>query len=315
MSASGNTLGREGAGVFELKDIEILQDIVRAGGFRAAAQKYGLSQSAISNRVMALEKRLGIQLFDRARRQVRLTPVGRRFLEEALRLVVARDRLVQEVNSADGLSGTIRIGVAETIVHTILSEMLNQLKHLHPRVRFELAVDTSRQLGGALAEDELDVAILLRESVPSGAVAVPLSPQPLGWYRSASAEPPSAPLTLTELASSPIVSFPRGTPPFRELEGILAAPDLPTPDLHASASLSTVTHLVADGFGIGVLPVRLAEAAPFSSKLRELPVVDAARMSALRFVVAYMPERNREAGGEVATIASACDQYDIKNRS
>jgi DNA-binding transcriptional LysR family regulator len=309
------------AGMFELKDVEILQDIVRAGGFRAAAQKYGLSQSAISNRVLALEKRLGIQLFDRGKRQVRLTPVGRRFLEEAQRLSAARDRLVQEITRPGGLSGTIRIGVAETIVHTILSELLNQLKLAHQRVRFELSVDTSRQLGAALADDRLDVVIMLRECVPNGAAVVPLSPQPLGWYESAAASSASGdgfsdtPLGLRDLAARTIVTFPKATPPFRELEAILAAPDLPQPDLHGSASLSTVIHLVADGFGIGVLPVRMAEADPFRSGIRRLRVEEAAVLSALRFVVAYMPERNREVGEEVAAKALACDQSDLEKRS
>lgn len=309
--------------MFELKDVEILQDIVRAGGFRAAAAKYGLSQSAISNRVLALEKRLGIQLFDRGRRQVRLTPVGRRFLEEAQRLSAARDRLIQEITRPGGLSGTIRIGVAETIVHTILSELLNQLKCAHQRVRFELSVDTSRELGLALADDGLDVAIMLRESVPSGAAVVSLQRQPLGWYGAASNKDgedgdkgeTGEPLTLTDLARQTIVSFPKGTPPFRELEGLLAAPDLPPPDLHGSASLSTVLHLVADGFGIGVLPVRIAEADLFRSRIRPLKVVDGARLSALRFVVAYMPDRNREVGEEVAAVARACDQNDLERRS
>ncbi|WP_349358122.1 LysR family transcriptional regulator [Stappia sp.] len=296
--------------MFELKDIEILQDIVRAGGFRAAAQKYGLSQSAISNRVLALEKRLGIQIFDRGRRQVRLTPVGRRFLEEAQRLVAARDRLVQEITRPGGLSGTVRIGVAETIVHTLLSDLLNQLKARHPKVRFELSVDTSRQLSAALADDDLDVAILLSESVPRGAASVPLAPLELGWYEAATRPPRDAAMPVAELARCTIVSFPKATPPFRELESVLAAPDLPPPELHGSASLSTVIHLVADGFGIGVLPERMADAPPFDRQIRALPVAEAARLTPLRFVVAYMPERNREVGAEVAAVAKACDQTD-----
>lgn len=301
--------------MFELKDIEILQDIVRAGGFRAAAQKYGLSQSAISNRVLALEKRLGIQIFDRARRQVRLTPVGRRFLEEAHRLVAARDRLVQEVTRPGGLSGTVRIGVAETIVHTLLSDLLAQLKHAHPKVRFELSVDTSGQLSAALADDELDVAILLRESVPRGAASVALTPLKLGWYGTLDMHLPAEPMSLAELAGHTIVTFPKATPPFRELEALLSAPDLPALELHGSASLSTVIHLVADGFGIGVLPERMAEAEPFGKRIKPLPVVDAAKLANLRFMVAYMPERNAELGAAVASIALACDQGDRSNRS
>ena len=296
--------------MFELKDIVILQDIVRAGGFRAAALKYRLSQSAISNRVLSLEKRLGIQIFDRGRRQVRLTPIGRRFLEEAQRLLAARDRLVQEITRPDGLSGTVRIGVAETIVHTLLSDLLNQLKARHPKVRFELVVDTSRQLGALLSEDDLDVAVLLSESVPRGAVSTALAPLTLGWYEAAQAPIRSDAMTLGEIATHAIVTFPKTTPPYRELELMLAAPDLPPPDLHGSASLSTVIHLVSDGFGIGVLPERMASSPPFDRQVRPLPVVTAAELTPLRFVVAYVPERNRELGEEVAAVAKTYDQYD-----
>lgn len=301
--------------MFELKDIEILQDIVRAGGFRAAALKFGLSQSAISNRIQALEKRLGVPLFDRGRRQVRLTPAGRRFLEEAQRLVAARDHIVQQMTHKEGLSGTIRIGVAETIVHTILSPLLNRLKAEHQQVRFELSVDTSRQLRDALADDGLDVAILLADCVPPGATVMPITPLALGWYCSREMTLPDRPQTLAELAARPIVTFPKHTPPYRELEVMLAAPDLPPVDLHGSASLSTVIHLVGDGFGIGVLPERMAEAKGVGARIKPLPVVEEARPSALRFVVAHMPERNREVGEVVASAARLCDQFDANNRS
>lgn len=296
--------------MFDLRDVEIVQDVVRAGGFRAAAQKYGLSQSAISTRVAALEKRLGVQLFDRVNRQVRLTAAGRRFMEEAARLLVARDRVVQNLTATAGLSGTVRIGVAESIVHTILSAMLNHLKKQHGNVRFELSVDTSEGLGARLLGDEIDVAILLRDSLPETADSTPLSPIALGWYRAQDMKLPSHPLSLAELACYPIITFLKATPPHREVERLLAAPNIPAPELHGSASLSSVRYLVADGFGIGVLPVRMAETDTLGAALRPIDVVEEARISALQFVVAYLPDRNRAIGETVTQAALLFDHID-----
>lgn len=297
--------------MFEFRDIEILQDIVKAGGFRAAAQKYGLSQSAISSRVSALEKRLGLLLFDRSNRQVRLTASGRRFLEEAQRLLRARERIWQELTHSGELSGTVRIGVAETIVHTILTDTLNKLKNDFPMVRFELSVDTSIQLAAALADDQLDVVILLRESVPQGAAAVSLKPVRLGWYCPAAMPLPGHPLSLAELAEYAIVTFPKGTLPFREIESMFSAPDIAFPSLHGSASLSTVKHLIGGGFGIGVLPVSMAQSESGPGQIMPIPVQDEAQLTDLHFVVSYFPERNREIGDAVVSTARIFDQTDL----
>lgn len=297
--------------MFEFRDIEILQDIVKAGGFRAAAQKYGLSQSAISSRVSALEKRLGLLLFDRSNRQVRLTASGRRFLEEGQRLLRARDRIWQELTHSGELSGTVRIGVAETIVHTLLTDTLNTLKNDFPMVRFELSVDTSIQLAAALADDQLDVVILLRESVPQGAAAVSLKPVHLGWYCAATMSLPDHPLSLAELAEYAIVTFPKGTLPFREIESMFSAPDIPFPSLHGSASLSTVKHLIGGGFGIGVLPVSMAKSEGGPGQIKPIPIQDEAELTDLHFVISYFPERNREIGDAVVNTARIFDQTDL----
>ncbi len=303
--------------MFGFRDVEIVQAVVRAGGFRAAAQRYGLAQSAISSRIATLEKRLGIRLFDRVGRQVRLSPAGRRFLEEAERLVRNRDRIVQELTEASGLGGTVRIGVAESIVHTILSPMLNRLRQDHSHVRFELSVDTSDQLARNLVEDQLDIAIMMRELQPRGAVAAPLRPIKLGWYASSKMTEPAAPLTLEELAKHPIVTFPKGTPPYSQIERLFSSSDFEAPVMHGSASLSTVLHLVADQFGIGVLPQRIATSHQFGAAehIRQLPVEPAAKAQDLNFVVAYFAERNHEAGQIITAAALEADQIDLENRS
>lgn len=302
--------------MFGFRDVEIVRAVVRSGGFRAAAKRYGLAQSAISARIAALEKRLGITLFDRVGRQVRLSTAGRRFLEESERLIRNRDRIVQEITQTSGLNGTIRIGVAETIVHTILTAMLRSLHREHETVRFELSVDTSEQLARKLAEDAIDIAILLRESQPKESVSAPLEPVELGWYASTRLPEPERPLSVAELARHPIVTFPKGTAPHKQIEQLFSGSEIPPPILHGSASLSTVLHLVGDGFGIGVLPCRMVEAMPRGAgNVRRLATEPEAAVESLQFVVAHFPERNREAGAVITRTALRVDQNDREMRS
>lgn len=299
--------------MFGFRDIEIVREIVRAGGFRAAAQRSGLAQSAISTRIASLEKRLGIKLFDRVGRSVRLSAAGRRFLEEADRLIDNRNRVVQELTQTNGLSGIVRIGVAETIVHTILTALLGRLHLDHAAVRFELSVDTSEHLSDKLVADEIDIAILLSQFQPPGSVSTPLKPVKLDWFFGPEITAPAEPWTLAQLSKFPIVTFPKKTPPHRQVEQLFLRPEFSPPILHGSASLSTVLHLVGDGFGIGVLPSRMVEAMPLgrNGQVRPLPVEPAAVIDDLEFVVAYFSRRNQTEGEIITQTALDVDQNDL----
>jgi DNA-binding transcriptional LysR family regulator len=262
--------------MFGIRDVEIVGEVVRAGGFRAAARRLGLAQSAISTRLAALERRLGIKLFERAGRGVRLTAAGRRFLEQAERLIAARDRIVGELAATADLAGTL----------------LTHLRDALPRMRFELAVDTSAELRRKLAGDELDFAVMMRSLVPPEARQADIGGVEICWVAAPSLALPDRPLTPADLAQQPIVTFPKSTPPYREIERLLSDPSLPVPLLHGCASLSTIAHLARDGFGIGTLPRRMVGADLASGALRELRVVESARLEALEFVAAYLPGRN-----------------------
>ena len=137
-----------GPRMFGFRDIDIMRSVVRAGGFRAAAGELGLAQSAISRRIRDLEQRMGLSLFAREGRGVRLTPAGRRFLEQAEALLTQRDRIASDMSGA-GPAGTVRLGVAETMTHTMLPGMLTRLHESFPQLRFELSVALSRDMASA----------------------------------------------------------------------------------------------------------------------------------------------------------------------
>jgi len=278
--------------MFGLKDVEIVREVVRCGGFRAAAQKLRLSQSAVSTRVSEAEQRLGVELFDRKRHGARLTPVGRRFLDQAERLLEMRDQIAASLLPSSGFAGTIRIGAAESIVHTLLPDMLKGIREVFPDARLELSVDLSPVLARRLSTEEIDVAILVSQLVPVGAIEVPLFSCELDWFASASMTLPEHPLTLKELAQHSIVTFLKGSIPYIEVERIFSDPALPSPLLSGCASLATMIHLVGDGFGIGLLPSLLAQPAVEAGRIVPLQTTPQARVRTLEFSFAYLGTRN-----------------------
>jgi len=89
--------------------------VVEAGGFSAAARRTGESQSAISKAIGALEKRLGVMLFNRSTRSVTLTDQGLRYYERTKPLVDEMDEADSELSSSTlDTSGLIRIAASAT---------------------------------------------------------------------------------------------------------------------------------------------------------------------------------------------------------
>lgn len=287
--------------MFSFRDIEIIRAVARQGGFRAAADATGIAQSAISRRVRHLEDRMKVSIFEREGRGVRLTATGRRLVDEAEVLVAQRDRIVSELTQGI-ITGVVRLGVAESLTHTILPRMLTDLRTLYPQLRFEISVDTSEQLGKMLNDDLLDVAMLLRDQAPRGIKLTPLPQVSLGWFY----HPPHfslpSPASIDDLASVPIVTFPKRTLPHRSVVELLSPGRRRVVAVHGSASLATVLHLVRQGFGIGTIPHDIV-AAWSNTGLQEIAVLPEARLSDLEFVICYTPDRNDEIGQEVTQAA------------
>lgn len=287
--------------MFGFKDIEIIRLVVRYGGFRAASDATGLAQSAISRRIRHLEDRMGITIFERDGRGVRLSAAGRRLCDEAEVLIAQRDRILDELTQGV-MAGVVRLGVAETITHTLLPRLLTTLRNRHPLLRFEISVDTSDQMEQSLRGDALDVVIMLRDQAPRGIALTPLPPVSMGWFVSPEHFTLPSPAGIDDLVSLPIVSFPKTTIPHRQVLDRLTPGRRRPATVHGSASLATILHLVHQGFGIGTIPHSIVAAWPHA-QLREIDVLPDAELPPLEFVVCYDPDRNDEIGRAVTQAA------------
>lgn len=98
----------------ELRQLRYFVAVAEEGGFARAGERLNIVQSAVSQQVRHLERRLGVQLFDRSLRHVRLTPAGERLLPEARAVLAAADRTRRiAADIAAGNGGVLRLGTVQ----------------------------------------------------------------------------------------------------------------------------------------------------------------------------------------------------------
>lgn len=157
-----------------LNDLLAFVAISRAGSFTKAAAQLGVSQSALSHTIRALEARLGIRLLTRTTRSVAPTDAG----ERLLRTVAPRfDEIETEISALGELrdkpSGTIRITAAEHAANCILWPKLTPFLETYPDIKVEITIDYG--LSDIVAE-RYDLGVRLGDQVAKDMIAVRISP-------------------------------------------------------------------------------------------------------------------------------------------
>ncbi|MBN3785763.1 LysR family transcriptional regulator [Burkholderia sp. Ac-20353] len=161
---------RQGA----LDGVEVFLCVAQHRSFRRAAAELGVTPSAISQAVRALEARIGAALFIRTTRSVGLTEAGERFLSRAK---PAFEELVAASEVARGLgqrpAGLLRLSVPRAVVPILLEPLIASFCKANPEVEVEIAANEKLI---DLAAEGFDAGIRLGQFVAADMVAVPLTP-------------------------------------------------------------------------------------------------------------------------------------------
>ena len=162
----GNSHGAEGVTAIpggRIPMIALVQTLAVAEylSFHRAALALGTSQSSVSTRIKALEEDLGITLFDRNTRGVRLTEAGRRFVDQVHDAMGILDRAIQTAGmQSRGEDGEIRIGVHAITPGCFLNRLLESFQTEHPGVRPCITEGTARDTQLMVREGQLDAAFM-----------------------------------------------------------------------------------------------------------------------------------------------------------
>ena len=254
----------------DLRTLETFVWVATLGSFRGAAAKLHTTQPAISQRIAQLEAEFGTRLLDRETRAVNPTAKGRELLVYADRMLRLRAEMCAAIGGSDSVKGVLRLGVAETIVHTWLPRLIEQVSIVHPQLSLEIDVDISPNLRDRLVAQEIDLAFLLGPLSNPTIENRALCRFPIVFLASPKLELPDGRLGIEDLARHPILTFARGTQPYIAMRDLFRRTELPGLRLHASAALSPVVRMAVDGLGIAAVPAAIADDELKRGRLRVL---------------------------------------------
>lgn len=245
--------------MIDFKGLETFLWVVTLGSFRGAAHKLNTTQPAISQRIAQLEHELGVKLLQRERPLALPTPMGRQVMVYTEKLIRLRAEMLDAVGDRSAMRGVLRLGVAETIVHTWLPKLIERISTTYPDLALEIDVDISPNLRARLLAQEIELAFLIGPLSVSTVRNRVLSEHEIGFLASPLLNLGDRRLDAADLAKFPIITFPRKTQPYENVRSLFNRPELPPIRLHTSASLATVIHMAVEGMGIAVIPTAIVE--------------------------------------------------------
>lgn len=245
----------------ELRQLVYFERVAELGSFTRAARTLHLVQPALSQQVAALERELGLPLFHRGARGVRLTEAGERLLPYVRRVLGELERAQQTLGELRELrTGRVALGLPPSATLSLLPTILESYRARHPAVEVQIVEEMTDVLVEQLADGRLDLTLL---SFPIDDPR--LATQPLFSERLALVVPPSHRLAdaptvdLAELAGEPWIL------PYRR-HGTRALVEAACQEagfgLHVAIELSglgPIKQLVQRGVGISILPPAIVE--------------------------------------------------------
>jgi len=243
----------------ELRQLEHFVTIAEEHSFTRAAGRVHLVQSALSVSIRALERDLGVRVFERSTHHVLLTDAGEALLPEARGTLAAAEHARDAVSAVQGIvRGTLRIGIMQSLTLVDVASLLARFHGLHPGVE----IQTRPSVGGsaALAEEvrrgRLDCAFVsLPGDVPLGLSITLLASEPFLLIAAPDGLPADGvDLTLRDLDGAGFVDFPRGWGTRVAIDQAFAAAGFERSVDVEVADVTTYIELVRAGLGLGFLP-------------------------------------------------------------
>jgi DNA-binding transcriptional LysR family regulator len=240
-----------------LRQLSYFLAISESGSISGAAAALGISQSALTESLIALEGQLGAALMTRHSRGVALTRQGHKFLRHARLILSAVADARHAIDDHPGeVSGLLHLGVTSMVSGYILADLLARFRRVFPEIEVRVHEDERSYIEHLLVNGELDVALMLisnlQDDLALDTEAVVRSPCRL-WL------PPEHPflqldrITATDVASQPIIQLNIDEMPDALRHWWRSTGSTPHVGMKTS-SVEAVRSLVATGAGVAVLP-------------------------------------------------------------
>jgi DNA-binding transcriptional LysR family regulator len=242
----------------ELRHLRYFVTVAEELHFSRAAQRLQMTQQPLSKQIRDLEEELGVQLFHRTKRQVRITEAGEAFLEEARQLLAKADRAVEVARqAARGHSGRLAIGICGLATYSVLPKVLKAVRERSPHVALELHEMTTSSQVQALQNRQIHLGFLMLPIQEENLNIKPILQEPFVVVL-----PETHPLAtqmevlLPALANEPFILVPRQEEPgyYDRCISLFEQSGFAPRVSQQASEKQTILSLVAAGMGIALSP-------------------------------------------------------------
>jgi DNA-binding transcriptional LysR family regulator len=236
------------------RQLQTLITTADAGGFALAVGRLHLSQPAASRQIQALEAELGVPLFDRVGRRLRLTAEGEEIVRRARRLLQEADSLRDRAKAIKGgLTGTLRVGGSPQNIETVLAPFVGQFRRRHPNIEVHFVEEGGARINTRLEDGDVHLVLTTvshemfstRPLFPGCVLAVVASSHPLGHKSS---------VEVADLADVPLLLLQRSFASRGWFDAACHNADVNPPIVLESGAPATLMALAASGDGAAIVP-------------------------------------------------------------
>ncbi|MBN6732141.1 LysR family transcriptional regulator [Burkholderia multivorans] len=260
----------------KISDIDAFAAVVRCQTLSQAAAELGMTQPAITRRVQNLEEALGVTLLDRNTKPPRPTDIGRQVFDQCRAILREVDALRELTAARRPPAGAFRIGITQGLGERMLPDLIARLASRWPALATQVTTGWGGVLVERIARRELDAALvfLAREMVLPPAVEGErlLATRLVAIGRKG--DWPRRSYRLADCHARGWVLNPDGCGFRAGLRRALDAQGLPMPVALDAYGRDLQLQSVANGIGIGLMPMPLVECSPLRDALEIVPLAD-----------------------------------------
>lgn len=263
----------------QIRQLEYFVAVSEHLNFTRAAKQFFISQTAVTQQIKALEEELGVRLFDRNNRRVKLTPAGKTFLEDAEAILRRTKDAFERAKRTDTIfTGNLNFGFVKGYEKTNLSDLLADFHGHYPNISFTLTRENVAELYDRILNKSLDVIINIQYSMDDledmdfcvirhyPLLAVMHASHPLSHRTS---------IKRSELKGYPLVDIKKSRDHYGETAIILGsfvnAGFLPNVQ-YISDDIETSVLAVAAGLGYALLPSYITDTLSMREKVIAVPI-------------------------------------------
>jgi len=252
-------------------DLQTFLVLARNRHFGRTAQELNTTQPAISTRLAALESEFGCRLVNRGDREFSLTPEGERTLQTFQSMLELMDDLRSELKEGyGGTAMTVRVGAIDSVVSTWMPLLVERLREIAPNLRIELTVESTTALVDHMARGRYDMIFCLDPAMGEGLRSFVICNWQMIWAGSPKLVTEGVTYSVDELAQMPIITFPKDTPPYRQIAPYFQDERVLASKMTSSNSLFAIVNMLIEGFGVASLPTVTIERELKSGLLRQM---------------------------------------------